>query len=322
MTKLAAAGLIIVLFLLACSETPPPDRPLALVTPAATLILEPPRLEIGETATLEVAIAVQPGTRVGPVPSPDEIPGVWILGIDGPSMSSTPLRDIHHTRFRIRAREVGSFTWPASDVQIVRPDGKKRRLEIPARSFRVRSVVRDVPGQLTFFSYRDSPLLGERGEASGVVLPALVGAALALAGVGLFALVRRARAVPQGSELEAGTEQAPWRATQAALAAASEIAESDLPRAADMASAALRVFVDQRFRTNTTRATSEELRGCKRPFLLTTRWDKLLDLLERLDGLRFPPRPSDLEVGVQALRELIGEVQAFVADAVPRGNTR
>lgn len=319
---LASAGLVASSCLLACSETPPPDRPKAPVTPAATLILEPPRLEIGEMATLDVAIAVPPGTRVGPVPSPDEIPGIWILGIDGPSLSSSPERDIHHTRFRIRAREVGSFDWPASAVQIARPDQPEERLEIPSRSFHVRSVVRDVPGQLTFFSYREASPLGERGQVGGVVLPALVGAALALAGVGLFILVRRVRGIPQGVKPEPGPEEAPWRATGAALATASEIAEHDLPRAADMASAALRVFVDRRFRTHITRATSEELRERKPPFLLTTRWETLLDLLERLDGLRFPPRSDDGPVGVHILRELIEEIQAFVTDAVPRGNTR
>jgi len=321
MTKLAAAALSSLLALLACSEAPPPERPPAQATPAATLILEPPRLEIGETATLEVAIVVPPGTRVGPVPSPDEIPGIWVLGIDGPSMSSSLERDVHLTHFRIRAREVGSFTWPATHVQIVRPGHPEQRLEIPARSFRVRSVVKDVPGQLTFFSYRESTRLGDRGEVRGVVLPALVGAALALAGVGLVVLVRRARALPKTSGMEPKRDEAPWRATQAALAAASEIAGNDLPRAADMASAALRVFVDRRFRTHTTRATSEELRGRKPPFLLTTRWERLLDLLERLDALRFPPRSGDLQVGVHALRNVIEEIQAFVTDAVPRGNT-
>ncbi|MCP3986351.1 MAG: hypothetical protein GY723_18380 [bacterium] len=310
------------LALMACSEAQPPARPPAPVTPAAALILEPPHLEIGETATLEVAIAVPPGTRVGPVPAPDETPGLWILDVDGPSESNSPERDVHRTRFRIRARETGSFEWPASEVRIILPDDREQVLEVPARAFQVRSVAQDVPGQLTFFSYRSPVFQGERARPADVVLPALVGAALALAGVGLLAWVRRSRAARQLSEAEPNLGNAPWRTAQAALAAAGEIAESDLPRAADMASAALRVFVDRRFRAQTTRATSEELRSGEAPFLLTTRWEPLLDLLEQLDALRFPPQTDDPRTAVQTFRGTIETAQAFVTDATPRGNTR
>lgn len=316
------AAVCLLLAGLACSEAPPAERPPAVATPSATLILEPPHLEIGETATLEVAIAVPPGTRVGPVPTPDASPGLWVLGVDGPFAEHSPQRDVYRTRFRIRARETGSFTWPTSQVQITLPGRGEQVLEIPARSFRVHSVLRDVPDQLTFFSYRAPAFLGEGRESTGVVLPALVGAALALAGVALIALVRRARAARDATKLEHVPANTPWLPARAALASATEIAEQDPVRGAFMASAALRSFVDQRFRTRITRATSEELRERKVPFLLTTRWQCLLELLERLDALRFPPLAEDRPAAVNALKSVIEETQAFVADATPRGDAR
>ncbi len=305
---------------LACAETVPPERPPAVSGPAATTILEPPRLEIGETAAIDVAVAVPPGAKVGPVETPRETPGLWVLAVSGPTVERTPEREVHRTRFRVRAKETGDFAWPASRVSIDLANGTEQVLDVPARPFRVHTVAHDVPDQLTFFSYRSPALLGEERGGGGVLLPALVGAALALAGVGLVGWVRRARRVRDAPPAEPAPSQVPWRSAQAALAAAAEVAESDLPRAADMASAALRVFVDHRFHTRTTRATSEELRASEAPFLLTTRWERLLELLERFDALRFPPPAANGGADPGRLRAAVEDAQAFVRDATPRGN--
>ncbi len=315
---IAALG---VALLVACAEPPAAtseEAPPAPATPQAIAILEPPRIEIGETAVLEIAVSVPTGSRVAALPVPDETPGLWVLSAEGPTLESHPGRDVHRTWFRVRARETGSFAWPGGEILAFAPDGTKLQLLLEPRPFRVDSVLGDLPEQRSFFSYREPEAPSNAFDSRSLWLAGVAGALLALGGVALVGFVRRVRAA-QRAPAAPSPGEAPWRSAQATLAAATEIAATDPVRAADMASAALRIYVDRRFRANTVTATTEELRETEPPFLLTTRWERLVDLLGRLDELRFPPA-SDASARQQRLLAVVGEAQAFIEDATPRGN--
>ncbi len=291
----------------------------APATPQAITIMEPPRFEIGETAVVDVAISVPPGSRVTALGVPEETPGLWVLDAVGPTVEQQAGRDVHRTRFRVRARATGTFAWPGSSILAFTPEGEEFRLTLAPRPFRVSTVSDEVPGKRTFFSYREPSALRSGGDGGNALVSGLIGALLAYASVALLVFVRRTRNA-SAAPVDAPTPAAPWRATQAALAAANEIAEEDPTRAADMASGALRHYIDGRFGTDTTRATTEELRRLAAPFLLTTRWEKLMAVLEGLDQERFPPVQQDRAAQTAALREVIARAQDWVSDAAPRGN--
>ncbi len=319
---MSGRALVVVLAaaLLACAEPETVSPVAATAAPHAMAILEPPRLEIGGTAVVEVVVSVAPGSRVTALPVPEKTPGLWVLEVQGPSVESLPGRELHRTQFRVRARETGAFAWPGGEILTFRPDGSEQRLALEPRPFRVVSVSDELPEQRTFFSY-EAPSSGTpTGSLRREALAALAGAASTLALLGLIAFVRRVRGARDAEAQAPPIDAAPWRAAQATLAAAGEIAESDPVRAADMASIALRLYVDRRFQAATGTATTEELRDRQAPFLLTTRWSELLDLLGALDALRFPRPAADPTAARDALRAVVERAGRFVADSPPRGN--
>lgn len=315
------AGALVISGLAACSaDAPSAEAPApAAAAPHAVAILEPPRLEIGGTAVVEVVVSVPTGSRVTALPVPEETPGLWVLEAQGPSVESHPGRDLHRTQFRVRARETGLFAWPGGEILTFRPDGQELRLTLEPRPFRVESVSEELPEQRTFFSYEAPSGRATSRDLRREWIAGLTGACLALAAVALIGFVRRSRAAETQAASVPLPDASPWRAAQAALAAAVEIAESDPVRAADMASAGLRLYVDRRFQASTSTATTEELRGAEIPFLLTTRWEALLDLLARLDALRFPRPAADPSAARDALRSVVEDAQRLVTDAPPRG---
>ncbi len=312
------AGLVLLALGCGPAPEPAPPPPVAPTTPQAVVILEPPRLEIGDTATIEVAISVPPGSRVSALAPPAHPPGLWVLGVEGPFVETLPGRDVHRTRFSVRARETGSFSWPAAELQGVTPDGRELALRVPPRPFQVVSVAEELPGQRGFFSYRRPTRERTAHGLAERLVPALVGAALALAGMALVSFVRRVRGARAGAAPRPPPETAPWCEAQRALAAAAARVDGDPIRAADLGSLALRRYLDQRFGTDTVTSTTEELRQRRTaPFLLTTRWEELLSLLEAFDALRF--RPPDPREGVaDPLRETLRRAGEFVADTIPR----
>jgi len=306
--------------LVACADEGerPPPAPASL---RGTIVMEPPRIGIGETASVEVAVISPPGYRVAPVPTPERVEGFWILGAEAPSVERSASRWIHRTRFQIRARKTGSFAWPAQRLEAEAPDGTRVAVEIAERPLRVEEVSKEFPGREIFFPVRtpEPPRWGQ-----GVLLPAAVGALLALAGVGLVAVVRRVRsrsAEASGSGVE--EDSTPWRGLQAALTTAAERVETDPCRAADMASGTLRLFVSLRFRTPATTQTTEELEATEPPQALASRWPDLLALLRTLDGVRFVPgdATADARRREQAAAA-IREAEALLADLTPRDSWR
>jgi hypothetical protein len=334
--RLRAASLLLALAL-ACtrSEAPPPPEPAptpappaeatpapepphatGLVPPPATLrasvVLEPPRIEIGDLFTVEVAVVTPPDHRVAPAQVPKAIPGLVIVDAERPSVSRAPGRWVHQQRFRARARSTGPFQWPALELGVEAPDGTRQTVTAPARPFEVVSLLAEHPERRSPFSFRTPRLASEPGR--GPWLPALLGSLFTLAALGLVALVRRVRRAGEAAPAVAFDDEADAGAA-AVLAALGEAedAAADPVRAADLGSEALRRWAAERFRAPVLLwATTEELAARPPPFLLSTRWAALLRALEAFDALRFPPPGGDAEPG---LRTAFARARELVASA-------
>jgi len=320
----AAAGAAVLAFVLSgCSEPTSTDRPAAPVSLRATVVLEPPRLEIGETASVEVVVATPPDHAVAPVANPEPIDGVWILSAEAPQVERSAVRWLHRFRFSVRARRTGEFVWPAQRIEIETPSGEVQLLETEERGFEITEISREYPAERSFFGYRDLP---ERESRGGFFAPAAAGALSTLFCVALFALVRRVRRSRQGEQddatrasPEAGS--APWRGTQATLAAADEVAETDPSHAADMASAALRLYLEGRYGASLLTRTTEEAAQDEPPFALTSRWSEIVSVLGALDAIRFVPAEETSERSAR-LHEAVGRARALVGDGTASGFRR
>lgn len=312
---LAAAGLG-----WGCAEPPPGEGtpPTAPLTVRGAVLVEPPRLAIGDVAVVEVAVVTPPEHRVRPIAPPETLPGLWLLDVETPPASHESGRWVHRTHFRVRARETGSFAWPAHQVQIERPDGGTLELLLEAHPIEVESVAREMPGRVEPFGLRGPP---ERApHPGGFWGPALFGALTALAVVGLIHLARRERTGPPladaGAAPDDNLRSGDWQAAMADLAAAGEDAERSPAAAADRVSAALRGFVTRRFGLRADALTTEELAGTNPPFAMTTRWPPLVALLARLDALRFRSDPEPDAAG--ELRACAAEARQLLAAYAPR----
>jgi MYXO-CTERM domain-containing protein len=218
---------------------------------------------------------------------------------------------------RLRARQVGSFIWPASRVAVESPDGQVREIELEERPFEVVSVFPEFPQQLRPFGLEGPP------ERQGGGIPALVagaaGAGLALAGVAALALVRRRRAQTRRARHPSRAALPPsWEEALRDLDAARAGLHDDPVAAADRASAALRRYVTRRFGPDAVVRTTEELTAARPPRGARSRWPAFLELLQRLDAARF--RGGAVEPA--ALASLLDDVGAFVADSIPPDGLR
>jgi hypothetical protein len=322
------AALTAALLALACGAGEPPraEEPVAEAAPGAeaaapaapdatlraAIVIEPPRIEIGDVFEVEVAVVTPPDHRVAPAQVPKAMPGILIVDAALPNVAQEPGRWVHRQRFRARARATGPFRWPALELEVEAPDGARSRVVAAERPFEVVSLLEEQPDRRSPFPFRSVRL--EDGPGGGPWLPALIGSLMTLAALGLLALVRRVRsAEPAEGErvLPAGAPDEESAEVLAALAAAE--GETDAVRGADLASEALRAWAAERFLAPRLRsATTEELAGLAPPFLLTTRWAALLAALAALDAVRFPPRRD----GARAeLARALAHARALVADA-------
>jgi hypothetical protein len=268
------------------------DETVARAAPATIqggVIVEPPELGIGDTATVEIAVVTPPDHRVAPLAAPESVPGLWVLSAETLPVRREPGRLVHRTRFLVRARATGDFAWPAQEAQVETPDGERVPVALAARPLRVVSVARELPERTTPFGFREPR---EPGRVRGFLLPAAFGAAAALAALALAGYARRSRPSPAATPSPApaapeGLAAAPARAAQTALAGALARLEREPVEAANAASAALRGFVEHVTGVQASRATTEELVAIHPPFLLETRWPEWLALLAALDAARF-----------------------------------
>ena len=327
MRTTAAVGLALAL---ACGrdETAPraePAEPLAATSapapaPAslrASVVLEPPRVEIGDVFTVEVAVVTPPGHRVAPAQVPKAVPGLAIVEALLPSLDQEPGRWVHHQRFRVRASATGPLRWPALELGVEAPDGTRLVVVAAERPFEVVSLLAEHPERRSPYSlFRTARL---EGPSRSPWLPALLGSFATLAALGLIAGVRRARRARPPAPGSAA-DALPGDAATAAVLAALERAEAesgDPVRAADLASVALRRWAAERFRAPRLRAaTTEELTREAPPFLLTTRHAAFVAALIAFDALRFPPRRERPDAELHAA---LRRARALVASTTERG---
>jgi hypothetical protein len=277
------------------------------------VVIEPPRLTVGEVARVEVTVVTPPEHWVRPVHPPGEIPGFWLLDAEPLAIQRDPSRWVHRTRIRARARAPGRFEWPATTVEIETPERGVVSLELEERPLEVASVTRDFPDRTSPFPLRPAP---ETPRERGALLPFLAGGLVTVLCLALLAMARRARA-PGARAAPAAREPArlpAWRSAQATLESALSLTEQDPERAADAASAGLRHFFAVRFSAPIQSLTTQELRELAAPVGTERHWPVLLSILEQLDAARFQPRVEGEASGV---REAIARAQQLVTEATP-----
>lgn len=317
----AAGGLLAAAPAARAAQHAAPAEP-ALVAPASirgALVLEPSRLALGDVATLDLAVVTPPGYGVRPAGPSPMTPGFWLLSSEARPPEREPGRWIHRTRLRVRAREVGRFAWPAWPMIVEAPDGATFALAIEGREIEVRSILPELAGRSVPFGLRDAPSERRGGDPLG---PALAGALVTLALVGLVALVRRERRRRAEAErasalARAPADAAPWDDARRALDAAA--GEPDPNAVADVVAAALRRYLERRFGVAAEAFATEELAAGATPFAVRSRWPRYLALLGELDALRFPPGPADAAARASAA---LAAARALVADSTPRDDER
>ena len=313
-----AAAMLACILAASCGAEEPAARPAAPLSIRGGVVVEPPELAIGETATVEIAVVTPPDYRVEPPEAPENVEGLWILAAEQPPTTREAGRWVHRARFLVRARATGELRWPAQTAIVFTPGGERVEVALAERPLRVIEVSREFPGRSRPFGFRQP---AEPGRSFGFLLPAAFGAGLALAALALAGLVRRARSARQDAEraaAEAELDATPAAEADTALAAAASRVDADPVAAADAASAALRRYVVRRTRAPANVSTTEEIAELPPPFLLARRWPDLLRLLHALDAARFRPGVLAGAAGRDALRAELRAARALVDDGEPR----
>lgn len=315
----AALGLL--LGLLACREAAAPPRAVAPATPRAALVLEPPRIGVGQVATLERVVVTPPGHTPRPFVPPPAIDGLWLLGSEALPPVREPTRWVHRTQIRLRARATGDFVFPGGEVEVEAPDGSVSRLPLADLPIEVTSLLREHPDRRTPFGARAAPPSAR--EPGSVIGPALTGAGTALALVWLWTLARRRRS---GAGPEAPARRpppvAPWESARDEIESSRARAAEGRPfEAAHLLACALRRYASRRFEPGVAALTTEEIAAREPPFAARSRWPELLELLQQLDALRFLPE-QDARVRTRLatrLPALCASARAFVDASLPAG---
>jgi hypothetical protein len=299
---------------LACGGEPEP-APGPPAAPHGAVVIEPSELRVGDVVSVEIAVVTPPDHRVRPIDVAGRTEALWLLDAEAQPVRRTGDRWTHVTRVRARVKEApGEYAWSAQPVEVEGPDGEVARLELEPRPFAVTSVAAAMPDRLEPFGLRAA----ERERSGTGALPAaLLGSAATLLALGALALARRVRAERRARSAAAGPEAPPaWETADAELEAALAEVELDPDAAADRAALALRRYVHRRASRPLETLTTEEIAAQRPPGRLRSRWPDLVQLLRRLDALRFP---GDLarEGGRAALRDTLADARRFVADSIP-----
>jgi hypothetical protein len=308
-----------------CGGERPPEAH-APVLPRAALVLEPPRIGVGELATLEIAVAAPPGHALRPLALPEPPSGLEVLGVEALPVERETTRWLHRTRVRVRARELGALTWPGSAAEIEAPDGALTSVALEPVAIEVAPIAPEFPERSHPFGVRQPRDAEPSG--GGALTGGVIGAAIALVGIGVARALARRRA-PRGAPPAppAAAEPAPeppWEEALAQLSRARARAGDDPFGASDLAARALRRYAGLRFAVGTPACTSEELAASPAPFAATTRWPILIAALEELDAHRFRPRddPQARVALARALPDAIDAAERFVAETLPVGSDR
>jgi len=290
----------------------PPGPPTA---PHGTVVIEPNELRVGDLLWIDVTVVTPPDHRVRPIDLADPGEALWLLDAEPLPVRRDGERWTHVTRVRARVKQApGEYAWPAQTVEVESPDGKLVRLELEAREFRVGSVAASLPDRLEPFGLRTPAPAGSRPSGLSAALLGSAATLLALAG---WWLARRRRAARRGRRAAPAPDAAPaWVCAHAELEAALTGLEADPDAAADRAARALRRYVQRRTRRPVESLTTEEIAAQRPPGRLRSGWPRLVELLRRLDALRFPGGLAR-EEGRAALRDLLEDARRFVSDSIP-----
>ena len=311
--ELGRAGLVGLFALLACSgeETPQTPGPPAAIHGA--VVIEPNDLRVGDLLTLEITVVTPPGHRVRPVELSETIAPLWLLDAEALPVQRSVERWTHTTRVRARVRQApGRYNWPEQEITVESPEGKTKPLVLAAREFRVASVSDAVPDRLEPFGLRvPEPVEGGGGGLGH----GLLGSAATLLLLGAIHGARRWRS-RQRIPRAAPDSTPPWTVADRELEAALARAVEDPHGAADGAAQTLRRYVHRRANRPIETLTTEEIACQRPPGRLRSRWPDLVDLLRRLDSLRFPG-DLDGEAGRASLRDCLADARQFVSDSIP-----
>jgi hypothetical protein len=302
---------------LACTDSgrTAPQAPVAI---RGGVVIEPPELTIGQTATVEVAVVTPPDHRLEPFEGPGAVEGLWILGVEQPPPERTAARWVHRVLFRVRSRTTGELTWPAGIAFVGTPDGERVPVMLAERPLRVAEIGGETSERTEPFPYRAAR---EPSAGGPFLLPALLGGALALAALALFGVVRRARAARSApaeaafAAPDVGADVRGDRALEAAIAAVA----ADPVGAAAAGSAALRAWVAERTGAPGPAATTEELAALVPPFAMSRAWPELLAILGRLDLARFRAGALSDAIAQRDLESTLHAARALVRAAAPAG---
>jgi len=288
--------------------------PAAPVGVRGAVILEPPRVAVGQVVQAEIAVVTPPEHWVSP-PEPPQVPGFWVLETRPRAVEREAGRWIHRIAVRLRGREVGPSAWPAMRLAVEGPDGEVGSVEIPERPLEVVSMRRELPERQEPFGWVSPP----RAEGP---LPLLVaagaGALAALATLGGVGLLRRRRAAGRRSAAEATpVPLAAWREARGELEASLATRVADPRAGAERATLALRRYAQGRWGAPMRAATTPELESLRPPYGARSIWPRLLALLRRLDAARFEPGPGDPAELDDAVREALRLVEETPPPHVP-----
>lgn len=297
------------------------ESPAALAPPSAqaTVVIEPPQLRVGDVAEIAVVVVTPPQHAVRPLALPDasELGPVWLLEAEALPIDKRGARWTHRTRLRVRARDVGTATWPALTVELVGPEDESSTLTTEPRTFEIVSVLPGFPDRVEPFPLR-LPTTAQPGISPW--LAAAGGAAAALAAVGALALVQRRRRRANGGAGASGGDggrdaSTPWTAAVRDLTAAADASDTDWRGSADAVAVALRRYAARRWDFAIECRTTEELAALAPPFPASLRWPTALVWMRELDGLRFR---ADAEHDAPARVRRIAEAAArWVEAAIP-----
>jgi len=300
---------------LACGGEPATAPPSMPVTPQAAVVIEPPRLRVGDVAAIDVVVVTPTGYRVHPVKPPSSVPGLWLLDATSLPAEASEGRQLQRTRIRVRARETGSFEWPALHVEIEDASGVRSELVAAARPIEVVSVIPTLPEHVVEpFSYR-TPTPSDSGNGS--LWAAAAGSLGTLALLSLFAIARRMRqrARTRSSEAARIAEPEPWVEALAALTAARSDTDKNWRHAGGSGARALRRYLARRFGVAAESLTSEEMTAIAKPFGVGSRWPSALECLRDFDAERFRAQ-SDASAAAQVCAAL-DAAQRFVEASIP-----
>jgi len=298
---------------LGCGAPPVADEPAHDTAVHARATVEPPEIRIGERAVLEIIVASPPDRRLLPFATPESLTGFEVLAVEVLPVEERSDGWLHRTLVRLRARDVGRFAWPRTNLDLVGADGATTTVSLPRLPLRVHSILPAHPGRSEPFGARGAPKLAESAPAPvGIAISG--GFGLILLGLAAFAFRHRRRlALPKATPVG----EPAWSEALRTLGLAGPSAKP-----ADVANAmvaTLNRYMVRRFGAAPCSLTSEELADITPPFAATSRWPTYVSLLRDLDALRFRPHRSagsqiSDAVRVEALRD---RARTFVEDSTP-----